>query len=173
MYPELFLFFRGEYAFKKTCSVSGRISNSPFAKTKSCHRAYTSLVQRTDVIPVALENLPECFDLNYMVRFTNFEVTNTGRKFCRDEYQRKFSCEKPLNLVMCRHVLIRIRWQSKKQKWWGIKFKIARVWEHILPWKKKLNLFINWLKEFLEINIWEDRKYTHCTCTYFCNTYLF
>jgi len=48
-----------------------------------------------------------------MVRFTNLEVTNTRRKFCRDEYQRKISCEKPLNLVMRRHVHVRIRWQSK------------------------------------------------------------
>lgn len=44
MHPELFLNFRGEYAFKKTCNVSGRIFNIPFAKTKSFHRAYTSLI---------------------------------------------------------------------------------------------------------------------------------
>jgi len=44
MHPELFLIFRGEYAFKITFNVSGRIVNALFAKTKSFHRAYTSLI---------------------------------------------------------------------------------------------------------------------------------
>jgi len=48
------------------------------------------------------------FKLTYMFRFTDFEVTSTGRKFRRNEYQMKFSCERPLNFVMCRHVHIRI-----------------------------------------------------------------
>jgi len=62
MHPEMFPVFRGEYAFKKTCNVSGRISNVPFAKTKSFHRAYTSLIERTDVVTLSQENLPECYN---------------------------------------------------------------------------------------------------------------